>query len=83
MKENKKSKRLGLKLDTKWEISLLIAWMILTTAIIFSFPFPYDILVVIYAFVSMILIQTASERAYKEKLKGKRKPFNESSLQER
>lgn len=67
MKENKKSERLGLRLDTKWEISFLIIWMILTTAIIFALPFPYDILVCVYTFLSMLLIQTASERAYKEK----------------
>ena len=72
MKENKKSERLGLRLDTKWEISFLIVWMILTTAVIFSLPFPYDIFVVIYTFLSMILIQTASERAYKVKLKRKK-----------
>jgi hypothetical protein len=65
MNRNKDS--LGLRLETKWEFLLAIIWIISTPIVIFTIPFPYDIIVVVYVLISMWLIEISAERAYKMK----------------
>jgi Flp pilus assembly protein TadB len=64
---NQKKDRLGLRIETKWEFLLAIIWIVATPVVIFTIPFPYDIIVVVYVLISMWLIEISAERAYKMK----------------